>query len=214
MSTEERREQLRAALIDAAEAAIVQGGLGALKARDLAREVGCALGAIYTVFPDLDALILSVNLRTLHLFERAITAVRTATGAGAGAPGPEAAIGDLVRLAVSYQRFAIENPTRWRALFQHRMAAMPPDWYMREQVRLFRHIEAPLAVLRPDLAGAERALLARTLFSATHGIVSLGLDEKLMTLSEPVLRGQIETAVTALGRGLTANAATHSEETP
>ena len=69
MTTEERREQLRGALIDAAETAIAEGGLSALKARDLARTVGCALGAIYTVFPDLDALILSVNLRTLHLFE-------------------------------------------------------------------------------------------------------------------------------------------------
>ncbi|GJD52586.1 hypothetical protein OPKNFCMD_5352 [Methylobacterium crusticola] len=205
MSTEERREQLRAALTDAAERTIAREGLAALKARDLAREVGCALGAIYTAFPDLDALILTVNLRTLLLFDRTIAAVRTAPGPGEGAPSRadrEAAVEDLVRLAVAYLRFAGEHPARWRALFQHRMTTAPPDWYLREQVRLFRYIEAPLRVLRPDLPEAERSLVARTLFSATHGIVSLGLDEKLMALSEPVLRRQIETVVGALGRGL------------
>ena len=75
MRNADRRERLRTALIDAAEATIAAEGLAALKARDLAKEVGCALGAIYTAFPDLDALILTVNLRTLALFERAITAV-------------------------------------------------------------------------------------------------------------------------------------------
>lgn len=203
MRNDDRRERLRAALLDAAEATIAADGLSALKARDLARDVGCALGAIYTVFPDLDALILAVNLRTLTLFERAIMAVRIEPEPeGAATPAErKAAIATLVRLAVAYLHFAAEHPTRWRALFQHRSAALP-DWYLVEQVRLFRYIEVPLRVLRPDLGERERALLARSLFSATHGLVSLGLDEKLMVLSEPVLRGQIEVVVGALGRGL------------
>ncbi len=87
-------------------------------------------------------------------------------------------------------------------MFQHRITHALPDWYLVEQVRLFRYIETPLQVLRPGLGDRERALLARSLFSATHGLVSLGLDEKLMVLSEPVLRGQIEIVVGALGRGL------------
>ncbi|KMO11522.1 TetR/AcrR family transcriptional regulator [Methylobacterium platani] len=204
MRTDDRRERLRTALIDAAEATIAADGLSALKARDLARDVGCALGAIYTAFPDLDALILTVNLRTLALFERAITAVPLAPEPeGAATPAErDAAVETLVRLAVAYLHFAAGNPARWRALFQHRVTHALPDWYLVEQVRLFQYIEVPLRVLRPDLGGRERALLARSLFSATHGLVSLGLDEKLMVLSEPVLRGQIEIVVGALGRGL------------
>ncbi|GJD60476.1 TetR/AcrR family transcriptional regulator [Methylobacterium frigidaeris] len=204
MRNEERRERLKAALLDAAERTIAESGLPALKARDLAKDVGCALGAIYTVFPDLDALILAVNLRTLALFDRAITAVRIAPEPeGAATPAErDAAVETLVRLAVAYLHFAAANPARWRALFQHRVTHALPDWYLVEQVRLFRYIEAPLRVLRPDLGERERALLARSLFSATHGLVSLGLDEKLMVLSEPVLRGQIEIVVGALGRGL------------
>ncbi|MBK3395129.1 MULTISPECIES: TetR/AcrR family transcriptional regulator [Methylobacterium] len=205
MRNEDRRDRLRMALIDAAEATIAADGLAALKARDLAKEVGCALGAIYTAFPDLDALILTVNLRTLALFERAITEVTIAPPppTGAASPAERAAAADtLVRLAVGYLHFAAENPARWRALFQHRITQALPDWYLVEQVRLFRYIETPLQVLRPGLGDRERALLARSLFSATHGLVSLGLDEKLMVLSEPVLRGQIEIVVGALGRGL------------
>ena len=57
MNVDERRGRLREALIEAAMAAIRAQGLASLKARDLARSAGCALGAIYNVFPDLDALI-------------------------------------------------------------------------------------------------------------------------------------------------------------
>ena len=67
--TAEKREGLKVALIDAAENAITTGGLSALKARDLAIEVGCALGAIYNVFPNLDSLVFEVNARTLTAFE-------------------------------------------------------------------------------------------------------------------------------------------------
>src|SRR4051794_14510015 len=69
MQTSERRQQLRVALVDAAERVIAERGLRQLKARNLAQAVGCALGAIYNVFPDLDGLVLEVNLRTLALFE-------------------------------------------------------------------------------------------------------------------------------------------------
>src|SRR5215470_13530693 len=65
----ERREQLKAALIDAAEAIIAKDGLAALRARDLAAAAGCALGAIYNAFEDLDAIVFAVNMRTLALID-------------------------------------------------------------------------------------------------------------------------------------------------
>src|SRR5215472_11285808 len=69
MTTEQRRRKLQDDLIDAAESAIAAGGLSALHARDLARAVGCALGAIYNVVPDLHALVFHVNSRTLAMIE-------------------------------------------------------------------------------------------------------------------------------------------------
>ena len=208
MQTSERRQQLGEALIGAAERAIEARGLGGLKARDLAQEVGCAVGAIYNVFPDLDALVLHANLRTLARFEALIAASPPASAKGHAAH-LDAAVADLVRLAQVYLGFASEHRLRWRALFEHRMAGgrSPPDWYMKEQVRLFSYIEEPLRVLQPNLPEDERALLARSLFSAVHGVVSLGLDEKLMILPTGILRGQVERVVAALGRGLASSPA-------
>jgi AcrR family transcriptional regulator len=217
MQVSERRQQLRDRLVEAAERIIAGQGLSGLKARDLAQEAGCAVGAIYTVFSDLDALVLEVNMRTLALFESYIVRA-TASGEeddiGQARPAmdsapdaTERALLGLVRLARAYLTFAQDHPLRWRTLFQHRLPGgqSPPDWYLAEQSRLFRYIEAPLALLCPGLADDERLLRARSLFSSTHGLVSLGLDEKLMALPGPLLARELEVIVRALGRGLAQN---------
>ena len=54
-------------------------GLAALKARDLAREAGCAVGTIYNVFEHLDELILCVGSRTLAMLDAALGVVRSAS---------------------------------------------------------------------------------------------------------------------------------------
>ena len=201
MDANGRRALLREKLVDAAERVVARDGLPALKARDLAAEVGCALGAIYNVFPDLDGLILAVNLRTLALFEAAI-ARSGEDAAPAGGGGADAAIEELARLALAYLAFAQANMPRWRALFQHRMAGPVPDSYRAEQGRLFHYIEAPLARLCPGLPDEARSLRAWSLFSSTHGLVSLGLDEKLMALPPATLARELDAVVRALGRGL------------
>ena len=204
-ATEARRAELRASLVEAAEATIGAQGLSGLRARDLAGTVGCALGAIYTVFPDLDALIRTVNLRTLSTFEAALGPADRQPDF----PDPSAACDELVRIGAAYLDFARAHPLRWRALFQHQAAdgETPPDWYVEEQSRLFRFIEAPLRVLRPDLSPSACVLMSRTLFSATHGIVMLGLDERLMPLTYDTVRRQLETMIRAMARGLSAEAA-------
>jgi AcrR family transcriptional regulator len=199
MSLAERRGLLRENLVAAAERAIAERGLTALKARELAREVGCALGAIYNVFADLDALVLAVNAKTLAALETALRSA--ATGAG---KGRTAAIDELVHLADVYLDFAVDNRQLWRALFEHRSPPGKelPEAYAEQQGRLFSFILAPLGKLRPEIDGKDRALLARTLFSAVHGIVTLGLEEKLVPIPLRQLRQQLEEVVRAMGRGL------------
>src|SRR5262249_32243661 len=108
-----------------------------------------------------------------------------------------------VQLAQAYLAFAADNKLRWRALFDHRMPEREvPDWYRRDQQRLFQHVEEPLRELQPEATPKRRALLARSLFSAVHGLVVLGLEEKLHAVPLPVLREQITFIVTALGRGM------------
>src|SRR4051794_8774796 len=98
-ATAERRATLRAALVAAAERAIMQQGLAGLRARALAEEVGCAVGAIYNVVKDLDELVLLVNAKTL-------AALKNAIGAGDAPAEPkfiglDAAIARLVQMALA-----------------------------------------------------------------------------------------------------------------
>src|SRR5215470_5022195 len=194
-STEQRRARLRDALVVAAERAIEQQGLATLRARALAEEVGCAVGAIYNVVEDLDDLVLLVNARTLAALERDLIA---ADRAGEPAEGPNVAIARLVHMALAYLDFAAAHTPRWRTLFEHRMPAgrEVPAWYREQQQRLFAYVEELLLELQANESRVRRALLARSLFSAVHGLVVLGLEEKLQTIPLPVLREQVRFVVT------------------
>lgn len=195
----DRHGALRMRLIDAAERRIAENGLAALKARDLAREVGCSVGTIYNVFEHLDELVLCVGSRTLAMLDRTLGEVQPSGLDGS----PEYAVDDLVRLALAYLDFAARHTVRWRALFEHRMSeARPlPEWFVEQQHRLFAQVERPLLTLIPDLSAGTRRILSRTLFSAVHGIVALGLEEKLVSLPLPDLRIQLVATVRAFTAG-------------
>jgi len=167
----DRRTALRERLTDIAAARMAADGLGALRARDLADEAGCALGAIYNVFDDLPALVLAVNARTFARLGAQVAA--------ALAKAPADPVEQLVIMAQAYHGFASANRHLWRALFDvPRPAGQPaPDWYLADMARLFAYIADPLSALYPRMPMADRALLTRALFSSVHGIVLLGLDE-------------------------------------
>jgi hypothetical protein len=76
-----------------------------------------------------------------------------------------------------------------------------PDWFVEQRHRLFAQVERPLGTLLPELERDARRILARTVFSAVHGIVALGLDEKLVSLPLPALRSQLAATVRAIATG-------------
>jgi AcrR family transcriptional regulator len=169
-----RREELRARLIDIAEARIRREGLGAVKARELAREADCAVGAIYNVFTDLNGLIMAVNGRTFQTLGRVVAA----SVAAAPANAPQA---ELITMSHAYLRFAAENTNLWRALFDLEMSTEMdvPQWYLAELGKLFALIAAPLAKLFPNYTRHDLELMTRALFSSVHGIVLLGLQKRI-----------------------------------
>jgi AcrR family transcriptional regulator len=203
MNTAERRSNLKETLVAIAERFIDNNGLAGMKARELAAEAGCSVGAIYNVVADLDELVIAVNGRTLDMME---TAFATAAGIREGREpkGAVAAIAQMVRLALAYLHFAAAHQRRWRTLFDHRLPPGQelPEWYVDQQRRMFGVIEQALRILQPDLAADRFELLARSLFSAVHGIVALGLEEKLGAISVHDLEDQTTAIVTAIGRGL------------
>jgi AcrR family transcriptional regulator len=193
----ERRAKLREDLILAAERSISAGGLAALKTRELAREIGCANGAVYNLVEDMDELVLLVGSRTLRRLDAALTEAESA--------GPPSPTEKLVRIAVAYCDFAAENLELWRALFEHRMTPGKPipEWAVSEQMDLFRHIFQPLAALLPSRSAAELGVTARSLFSAVHGMVLLGLEQKLIAVPVEALRAEIAVITRAVVKGLT-----------
>lgn len=78
-----------------------------------------------------------------------------------------------------------------------------PDWVIDEQMALFRHIYRPLAMLLPTRSAAELSLTARSLFSAVHGMVALGLEQKLIAVPIGALRKEIAVIVRGVVDGLT-----------
>jgi AcrR family transcriptional regulator len=196
-----RRDDLRARLIDIAEDVIAQHGLSAIKARGLAQAAGCAVGAIYNVFPDLNGLIMAVNGRTFH-------ALGSFVSASVAASAPDKPQAELISMSLAYLRFASDHTNLWRALFDLDMSTdmEVPHWYLAELGKLFALIGAPLARLFPHHTPQETELMTRTLFSSVHGIVHLGLQRRISGV--PLHR--IEEMIALLLSNVTATHPKHS----
>lgn len=191
-----RHQDLASRLVDAAEATVAAHGLAELRARDLARAAGCSVGAIYGVFPTLDALVMAVNDRTLAALQAALDGPRRARS-----PAKE-----LARFAAAYLDFAATHRNRWAALFEHRLApgqSVTPE-YAARQVAMFARVAGPIAALAPSLSAEAAALWARTLFSAVHGVVQLGLEGRLEIVPVSVVERQLRELVAAIAAGLSA----------
>jgi AcrR family transcriptional regulator len=195
-----KREEQKEALISAAEKHIAAQGFTHLRARDLAKEIGISLGAIYNLVADMDEVILRVASRTLAKMDAELSLATP----DSLALNTQAAIERLQTIAKTYRMFAQHNTHLWHTLFEHRMEShhVLPEWAIMDQMYLFRHILIPLSVLMPHEDEDVRMLMARTLFSAVHGIVALGMDDKLVAVPHERLDAQIDTCVALICRGL------------
>jgi len=191
--TQERREALRERLLNIAERKVIEHGLGAVKARELAKEADCAAGAIYTVFDGLRDLILTVNGRT---FKRLGVAVADYPGV-ADASDPRER---LVALSFGYLEFAINNANAWRSLFEVEMRAdgPVPDWYLRELGKLFEIIAVSVREIFPNLSEKDITLMTRALFSSVHGIVFLGVERRISGVPRDELQRMIALVLRSL----------------
>lgn len=110
-----RRERQLDALIGAAEMRIKANGLAGVKARELADDIGVAVGAIYNLVADLDELIMRVNVNTMNRLDATLL-----EAASQSVPTTRAdAARRLVAIGLAYRRFASENMRLWRNLFEY-----------------------------------------------------------------------------------------------
>jgi AcrR family transcriptional regulator len=173
---QDKKDALKRRLIAVATDLVCEQGLQNLRARDIAEKAGVALGSLYTVFDDLDALILHVNSATLRQME---TELRAALIAG---DTPRESLRSLTR---AYLLFALEKTSLWAALFEHRMpeGVAVPEWHLQEHAFLIGLIAAPLAALMPNVSEADIALRARTFFGAVHGVLTISLEARFIGIS-------------------------------
>jgi len=188
----ERRAALRIKLIELAEEQIAAGGLSSLKARELAKGAGCAVGAIYNVFDDLHDLVLEVNGRTFKKLGAAVSA---------SYDGSESPRQRLILMSNAYLEFAAAHPKLWRALFDVEMTedGAVPEWYLSSLGALFANIRAPLSELYSEMGEEELGLMTRAMFSAVHGIVLLGLENRFSGVPPEHIRTMIAQVLSRIG---------------
>lgn len=191
---QKKREDLRRKLIDLAEVRVANGGIEQVRARELAKEAGCAVGAIYNVFGDLNELVMAVNGRT---FKRLGTHVVEAVNAN-----PDTApISVMTTMAHAYLGFAQANTAAWRTLFDLEMSTDQdvPDWYLTEMRQLLGLIAKPVAQNFPTFEAREIDLMTRGLFSSIHGVVLLGLEKRISAVPTEDLEKMISLLLNNLG---------------
>ena len=193
----ERRAKFREELILAAERSISAGGLAGLKTRELAREIGVANGAVYNLVEDMDELILRVGSRTLARLDASLTCGRKRR-----APPRLAKRWCASRSPIAISPLKISNygarcsNTGWRRASPFRNGRSANRW-----------ICSAISIVRsPNCFQSERRLelgvTARSLFSAVHGMVLLGLEQKLIAVPVIELRKEIAIIVGAMVDGL------------
>ncbi|WP_439630355.1 TetR/AcrR family transcriptional regulator [Shinella sp.] len=191
----EKKEELKTRLIAAGTELIQEQGLKGLRARDIAERAGSALGGLYTVFDDLDGLVLHVNSRTLKRLETALNASLPPAG------GLEET---FLNLSLAYLNFALAERNLWSALFEHRMpdGVAVPEWHLAEHAFLIGLIAAPLARQMPDASADDIAIRARTVFSAVHGVIAISLEGRFVGITLALLEREVAALARLLATGL------------
>ena len=177
-----KKKRRRFLIIEIARRIIATKGLRSLKVRDVAEAAGCSVGSVYNEFGDFDGVILTVNRETVQ-----------ALTARLGAVPAEDPVRQLYGLAETYLDFFAENANLLRSLFEHRMEDNRPypDDILQMVMDAFALMHPPLVRVLPDADDVKIALLARTLFSAVHGIISLGLEERMVAVPPQMLRQHV-----------------------
>ncbi|EJF91496.1 TetR/AcrR family transcriptional regulator [Bartonella tamiae] len=192
-----KRDQKKQALIEAAETMIAKSGLASVKVRDLADHIGVALGSVYNIITDLDALILLINSRTLNR-------LNTALDSALNEVNENQPLDKLIVAAHTYHHFAVDNYHLWHALFDHRISEekQVPKWVSAERKQPFLHVIKPLSHLMAQTSEAKIFTFSQTLFSAIHGMVLIGLETQDIGVRSENLDDEITQFLHLIANGL------------
>ncbi len=164
-------EALHAQVMAACDAWLKDNPVHTLSLRALAREVGCAPSTLLKLYGSFNNLLQHVNVETLPRLHEVIEPLTLAAG-------PEERLRALAR---AYWQFAQRDAYRWQLLFDYPLAQEGElDQRQTDMIEeMFLRVEATLKEYQPALDDLEARRLGRTLWGSVHGLVLLGLNERL-----------------------------------
>ncbi len=164
-------EALHAQVMAACDAWLQDRPVHTLSLRSLARDVGCAPSTLLKLYGSFGNLLQHVNIESLARLRSAIDPLLDE-------PAPDERLKALAR---AYWTFARDDPFRWQLMFDYPLAQEGElDRRQNDMIEaLFLRVEATLKEYRPTLGDLEARRLGRTLWGSVHGLVQLGLNERL-----------------------------------
>jgi AcrR family transcriptional regulator len=157
---------LKAALLNAADALLDEGGVEAVSLREAARRAGVSAMAPYRHFADKEAMLAALATRGFHAFAAALGDATKNSADGFAAMG------------CAYVRFALARPGRFRLMFGSGIGerARHPELCEAGEMASKRLLAAVKASGR---AGADPQTTAIRAWSMVHGLSHLLLDGML-----------------------------------
>lgn len=153
---------LKAALIEAADAILRDNGIEGFSLREAARRAGVSIGAPAHHFGSATGLLTEVALLGYESLGQTLNAVHPTDDAGA----------DLRHLALAYVGFALAHPGRFRLMFR-------PDLVNRDDPR-YRQVSTAALTGFAAAIGRRRGGMAEIfmVWASVHGMANLVLDGK------------------------------------
>ena len=164
-------EALHAQVMAACDDWLQSNPVHALSLRALAREVGCAPSTLLKLYGSFGNLLQHVNIETLARLRMVIEPLTEGVA-------PER---QMRSLELAYWQFAQREPFRWQLLFDYPLAQEGElDQRQSDMIEaLFLRVENGLKEYQLALGDLEARRLGRTLWGSVHGLVQLGLNERL-----------------------------------
>lgn len=161
-------ETLRSSLLDVAGDLLAQHGSDALTMRRIADAYGCSTTVLYRLFGSKQRIVEGLYREGFDRLRRRMDAV----------PDPGDAMGLLAALADAYREHALAEPTYYAVMFSRAVPEFEPAEEDLEHARQsLRILIGAVAAAQGagHLAGSDPDHIARVLWAAAHGAVSLEL---------------------------------------
>jgi AcrR family transcriptional regulator len=206
--------EIRKRLIEITINLMDTGGIDAVKARPIAKEVGISVGTIYNMFGSIDGLVQEANGLILEQFASvALAAIaekqdQWAEGVSSGKLDTAAAMrARLLTIAETYMNFVAQNESRWQAMLvynQNRSVEILSESYDQQQADLFQWLGNTIENTKLGATEDNRRMVARMLWSSVHGIVVLNYIGQANETSRAYTWQQIEAFVETFVLGVLA----------